>query len=480
MSFDNTYARLPEDFYERINPVPVEKAELIRINQALLKELDFALPKDEAGLASLFSGNTLLNGMEPIAMAYAGHQFGGFVPQLGDGRAVLLGEVSLPDGQRLDIQLKGSGQTRFSRNGDGRSALGPVIREYIVSEAMHALGVSTSRALAMVTTGEKVFRETPVPGGIFTRVASGLVRVGTFEYFASRKDVDSVRTLADYVIDRHYLAARKESNPYVELFRQVSAATAKLVAQWMSVGFIHGVMNTDNTSISGETIDYGPCAFMDNYNPAKVFSSIDYQGRYAYNNQPTIAQWNMAALGGCLLSLFHDDNDKAQAIGEEVLEEFTPVFKDHYQKVMCRKIGLAVHGDEFQLVRDLMRLMHQSHTDFTNTFRSLSDDVEQFRLFFNQPEQIDSWLADWQGQLKVQGLSVDEAQANMRSVNPAFIPRNHRVEQAIRAAEGRNDFALTHQLIGILKHPFDAQPENAEYMDPPQPDEVVRQTFCGT
>ncbi len=481
MVFDNSYARLPEIFYQRINPVPVKAPELIRVNHSLAEELGLLLPEADDALAALFSGNTLLDEMEPVAMAYAGHQFGGFVPQLGDGRAVLLGEVLSGAGTRFDIQLKGSGQTQFSRNGDGRSALGPVIREYVVSEAMHAMGLSTSRALAMGKTGEQVLREGYVPGGIFTRVASGLVRVGTFEYFASRDNTTAVKQLADYVIDRHYSSAKNAANPYIDFYRQVCEATAQLIARWMAVGFIHGVMNTDNTSICGETLDYGPCAFMDTYVPAKVFSSIDHGGRYAYNNQPTIAQWNMAALGGCLMSLFDDDADKARAIGEEVLETFIPTFKAQYQDGMCRKLGLVTVDDQgFQRVRDLMELMHQGHVDFTLAFRLLADDIEQFKGLFSESAAIESWFTEWSDQLVEQGENVAAAQERMRLVNPAVIPRNHRVEEAIRAAEDHNDFTLTHRLIDVLKTPYAVQPENEEYMTPPESDEVVHQTFCGT
>ncbi|MGL1862915.1 MAG: YdiU family protein [Pseudodesulfovibrio sp.] len=481
MVFDNSYARLPEIFYQRIHPVPVKVPELIRVNHSLAEELGLLLPEADDALAALFSGNTLLDEMEPVAMAYAGHQFGGFVPQLGDGRAVLLGEVVSGAGKRFDIQLKGSGQTQFSRNGDGRSALGPVVREYVVSEAMHAMGIPTSRALSMVTTGEQVLRDGYVPGGIFTRVASGLVRVGTFEYFASRDNTTAVRQLADYVIERHYPTAKNAPNPYLDFYRQVCETTAQLIARWMAVGFIHGVMNTDNTSICGETIDYGPCAFMDTYVPAKVFSSIDHGGRYAYNNQPTIAQWNMAALGGCLMSLFDDDADKARAIGEEVLETFIPTFKAQYQDGMCRKLGLVSADDQgFQRVRDLMELMHQGHVDFTLAFRLLTDDIEQFKGLFSESTSIESWLTEWSDHLAGHGENVAVAQERMRLVNPAVIPRNHRVEEAIRAAEDHNDFTLTHRLIEVLKTPYAVLSENNEYTTSPEPEEVVHQTFCGT
>ncbi|WP_291329795.1 YdiU family protein [Desulfovibrio sp. UCD-KL4C] len=481
MDFINSYAHLPEKFYQRINPVAVENPKLIRVNNSLATELALDLPEDDSAMAALFSGNTIMEGMEPVAMAYAGHQFGGFVPQLGDGRAILLGEVISNTGKRFDIQLKGAGQTRFSRNGDGRSALGPVLREYIVSEAMHALGISTSRALGMVTTGELVFRERPVPGGIFTRVSSGLVRVGSFEYFAARNDAEAVRQLADYVIDRHYSEAKSAANPYIDFFRRVCEATAQLIARWMEVGFIHGVMNTDNTSICGETIDYGPCAFMDTYIPNKVFSSIDHAGRYAYSNQPNIGQWNMAVLGGSLLGLFDDDVETARAIGEEVLETFMPAFKKHYMVRMCRKIGLN-SADElgFQLVRSLMQLMQQNHVDFTIAFLELSEDMNRFIALFGKASSIESWKAKWFELIAEQGDSLAVVQERMRATNPAYIPRNHQIERAIRAAEDQNDFSLTHQLINILKTPYTVQSGSDIYMAPPKPEEVVRQTFCGT
>lgn len=475
MTFDNSYARLPEDFYERIEPVPVDEPGFIRLNQHLADELGLALPTDEKELAAIFSGNTLLPGSEPIAQAYAGHQFGHFVPQLGDGRAVLLGEVVTDSGKRFDIQLKGSGKTKFSRGGDGRSPLGPVIREYVVSEAMYALGVPTSRTLAMVETGEKVFRETRLAGGISTRVTSSHVRVGTFEYFAARKMWDEVKLLADYVIDRHYPEAHEADNPYVALFESVVRAQANLVAHWMRLGFIHGVMNTDNTLLCGETIDYGPCAFMDHYDPAKVFSSIDHQGRYAFNNQPAIAQWNMACLGGCLVPLLHDDAEKAHETGEAILQTFTPTFKAHYQGHLCAKIGLESNDANFELVRDFNLLLHRYSADFTVAYRSLCDAADgnesPLRNTFDGND-LNEWLTRWRE------TTPPNAEA-MRRVNPTFIPRNHRIEDAIQAAYD-GDFAPTHKLIDILANPFDDQPENEDYMLPPKPEEQVQQTFCGT
>ncbi|BCS88552.1 protein adenylyltransferase SelO [Pseudodesulfovibrio sediminis] len=484
MPFDNTYARLPHHFYQKIAPTPVAAPQLIRLNTPLAQTLELDLPETDQALAALFSGNTLLDGMEPLAQAYAGHQFGHFVPQLGDGRALLLGEAVTGEGHRFDIQLKGSGRTRFSRGGDGRSPLGPVIREYVVSEAMHALGIPTTRALAMVTTGETVHRETPLPGAVMTRVASSFLRVGTFEYFAARNNVDALRQLAEYAIQRHYPEAAEADNPYAAFFEAVCAAQAKLVAQWMCVGFIHGVMNTDNTTISGETIDFGPCAFMDSYNPAQVFSSIDQQGRYAFNQQPLVVQWNMGCLGGCLVPLLSQDETEANAIGEQILGTLTPRFAEQYRKGLCAKVGLHTATDsDFALTRELLSLMHQDHVDFTVAFRTLcdcEDRADSFTSLFDAREAIAAWVEEWRSRLKAQGNNKAERRHAMRAVNPAFIPRNHRIEEAIRAAEDTGDFALTHRLIEILSNPFADQPENSAYQEPPQPSQRVHQTFCGT
>lgn len=485
--FDNSYARLPDVFYERIQPAHVTSPRCVRFNGPLAQELGLRLDENSDDLAAIFSGNTLPDGAEPLALAYAGHQFGGFVPQLGDGRAILLGEVVDRQGRRRDIQLKGSGRTRFSRNGDGRSALGPVVREYIVSEAMHALGIPTTRSLAMVTTGEPVARETMVPGGILTRTAASHIRVGTFEFFAARDDQPSIRLLADYVIDRHYPEARTAPNPYQTLFERVCDAQARLVAEWMRVGFIHGVMNTDNTTISGETIDYGPCAFMDTYDPATVFSSIDHFGRYAYENQPAIAQWNMASFGTCLMPLLHVDLARAQAIVEETVERFLSLFKQYWLDGMCRKLGLLRTEEAgVDLLKSLLQRMKQDRADFTVTFRALCDAVNDdpkdsaFKTLFVSEEQTEDWLTRWQARLADQAAPPETVSETMRTANPAFIPRNHRVEQAIRAAEDRNDFSVMDRLVQVLSAPYEDQPESAEYMNPPKPEEIVHQTFCGT
>ncbi len=483
MTFDNTYLRLPERFYERIKPVPVAEPRLIALNRDLAGELRLDLPDDPEELAAVFAGNALLPGMEPIAQAYAGHQFGHFVPQLGDGRAVLLGEAVDHRGEHRDIQLKGSGQTRFSRGGDGRAPLGPVIREYVVSEAMHALGIPTTRALAMAATGESVFRETELPGGVLTRVARGFVRVGTFEFFAAREDEEAVRLLADHVIDRHYPHCRDADNPYTALLETVCRAQAELIARWLCIGFIHGVMNTDNTALSGETIDYGPCAFMDAYDPAAVFSSIDQQGRYAFNRQPDIALWNMACLGGCLLPLLHEDQDEGRREGEAVLQEFTPTFTRHYRRGMCAKIGLPPSEAGFEHARSLLRVMHAERADFTTVFRALArhrDDPAPFEAAFGSGEAVREWRGQWDGIRGEQGVSDEDATRTMLSANPAYIPRNHRIEEAIRAAEDNDDFGPTLRLAEVLRRPFKEQPGNERYAAPPLPGERVERTFCGT
>ena len=435
----------------------------------------------------ILAGKRVPDGADPIAMAYAGHQFGHFVPQLGDGRAILLGEVIDADGVRRDIQLKGSGPTPFSRRGDGRAALGPVLREYIVSEAMATLGIPTTRSLAAVVTGENVRRETLLPGAVLTRVASSHIRVGTFQYFAARSDTEGVRRLADHVIARHYPDAAQADRPYHALLEGVIARQAELVARWLLVGFIHGVMNTDNTSISGETIDYGPCAFMDSYDPAKVFSSIDEQGRYAYANQPRIALWNLTRLAECLLPLFSDDQEKAIAEAQSALGEFAEKFSTAYQAGLRSKLGLftARDGDE-ALAQDLLDAMAKNQADFTLTFRRLSDAAsdpafdQEVRRLFADPSAYDDWAARWRQRTGDEPQDAAARRAAMRSVNPAFIPRNHRIEAVIDAAVNRNDYAPFEELLNVLSKPYEDQPAFADYADPPEPDQRVLQTFCGT
>ena len=486
--FQNTYAALPDGFFARVAPTPVAAPRLIKLNRALAVRLglDPDLLESPEG-AEILAGKRLPDGAQPIAMAYAGHQFGHFVPQLGDGRAILLGEVIDIDGIRRDIQLKGSGPTPFSRRGDGRAALGPVLREYIVSEAMAALGIPTTRSLAATITGESVMRETVLPGAVLTRVASSHIRVGTFQYFAARGDTEGVRRLADHAIARHYPQAAQAERPYRALLEGVIARQAELVARWLQVGFIHGVMNTDNTSISGETIDYGPCAFMDHYDPAAVFSSIDEQGRYAYANQPRIALWNLTRLAECLLPLFSDDKDKAIEEAQSVLAEFPGKFTAAYQSGLRQKIGLftARDGDE-ALVQDLLEAMAKNSADFTLTFRRLSAAAEDaardqdVRAHFADPVAYDEWTARWRQRAGEEPQTPTERAAMMRTVNPAFIPRNHRIEAVIQAAVARDDYAPFEELIAVLAKPYEEQPAFADYANPPEPHQRVLQTFCGT
>jgi uncharacterized protein YdiU (UPF0061 family) len=486
--FQNTYATLPDGFFARVAPTPVAAPRLIKLNRPLAVQLglDPDLLESPEG-AEILSGKRLPDGAQPIAMAYAGHQFGHFVPQLGDGRAILLGEVIDIDGIRRDIQLKGSGPTPFSRRGDGRAALGPVLREYIVSEAMAALGIPTTRSLATTITGESVMRETVLPGAVLTRVASSHIRVGTFQYFAARGDTEGVRRLADHAIARHYPQAAQAERPYHALLEGVIARQAELVARWLQVGFIHGVMNTDNTSISGETIDYGPCAFMDHYDPAAVFSSIDEQGRYAYANQPRIALWNLTRLAECLLPLFSDDKDKAIEEAQSVLAEFPGKFTAAYQSGLRQKIGLftARDGDE-ALVQDLLDAMAKNNADFTLTFRRLSAAAEDaardqdVRALFADPVAYDEWAVRWRQRTGEEPQTPTERAAMMRTVNPAFIPRNHRIEAVIQAAVASDDYAPFEELIAVLAKPYEEQPAFADYANPPEPHQRVLQTFCGT
>jgi uncharacterized protein YdiU (UPF0061 family) len=427
-----------------------------------------------------------LKGSSPIALAYAGHQFGNFVNQLGDGRAVLLGEVSTPNQERFDMQLKGSGQTRFSRQGDGRSPLGPVIREYVVSEAMNALGIPSTRSLAAVTTGEKVFREVILPGGILTRIAKSHIRVGTFEYFATQKNTENLKTLADYTIKRHFLSLKDVANPYLSLLEIVSERQIELISKWMGVGFIHGVMNTDNTSIVGETIDYGPCAFMDEYNPSTVFSSIDAHGRYAFGNQPLIAQWNMACFANSLLGLIDKDTEKATSKAQKVINNFPNKMSEAVMSVMCKKIGLdSTKTNSQEALTKLLRIMLDNKSDYTLTFRYLSEIIKgkrdsSFKQQFLEHNQISNWLKEWKELIKDQDLAKKEIVLSMESSNPVFIPRNHLVERAIEAAVENNDFSEMKTLLTILSKPYEEQSKYGEYMKPPKPLEVVHQTFCGT
>ncbi|MFQ3459283.1 YdiU family protein [Bradyrhizobium sp. UFLA01-814] len=484
--FQNTYSALPANFFARVAPTPVAAPRLIKLNRPLAVQLglDPDLLSTPEG-AEILAGKQLPDGADPIAMAYAGHQFGHFVPQLGDGRAILLGEVIDKDGVRRDIQLKGSGPTPFSRRGDGRAALGPVLREYIVSEAMFALGIPTTRSLAAVVTGEPVMRETALPGAVLTRVAASHIRVGTFQFFAARGDTDGVRALADHVIARHYPELKDAAQPYHALLAGVVARQAALVARWLLVGFIHGVMNTDNTSISGETIDYGPCAFLDAYNPAQVFSSIDEMGRYAYANQPRIALWNLTRLAECLLPLFADEQEKAIEQAQVILGEFPEKFTAAYNAGLRAKVGLftARDGDE-ALIQDLLDAMAKNAADFTLTFRHLgeaaTDDAADVRAQFTDPAAFDEWAARWRARLALEQQTPAERKAAMGAVNPAFIPRNHRIEAVIAAAVNSDDYTPFEELLTVLAKPYEDQPHYTAYADPPLPEQRVTQTFCGT
>ena len=478
--FDNTYAHLPEAFFARQEPENVPAANLIRINHSLAKELgiDPSWLESEEGIAAL-AGNQLPEGAEPIAQAYAGHQFGGFSPQLGDGRAILLGEVIATDGQRKDIQLKGSGKTPFSRRGDGKSALGPVLREYIVSEAMTALGVPSTRALAAVTTGKKVYRqEGKVPGGIFTRVAASHIRVGTFQYFAARQDTDSLRTLTQYVIQRHYPAAATAENAPLALLETVITAQARLISHWMSLGFIHGVMNTDNCAISGETIDFGPCAFMEKFHPQCVFSSIDREARYSWGNQANIGFWNLTRFAECLLPLLADEKEEATALAEKALKDYSPQFTKYYHAHFRAKLGLPDEASE-ELIRSTLEMLAEEQIDFTLFFRHLTrvaDDEPTTKLqaLFTRPQVFASWFSRWQ-----EAAELSSGLTAMKATNPIRIPRNHRTEQAIQAANG-GDFSLFHHLVEGMAQPYEEQEEFSDLEARPEPCEEVHETFCGT
>ncbi|WP_409530016.1 protein adenylyltransferase SelO [Shinella zoogloeoides] len=525
--FDNSYARLPDAFFAPVDPTPVEAPRLIRFNRALAEELGLDADALERHGAAYFSGNTPLPGSLPLAMAYAGHQFGQFVPQLGDGRAILLGEVIDRAGKRRDIQLKGAGQTPYSRRGDGRAALGPVLREYIISEAMHALGIPTTRALAAVATGQPVYRDRVLPGAVFTRVASSHIRVGTFQFFAARGDTENVRVLADHVIDRHYPELKGAEKPYLALLDAVAERQASLIARWLGVGFIHGVMNTDNMTISGETIDFGPCAFMDRYDPRTVYSSIDHGGRYAFGNQPMIGQWNIARLAEAMLAILDDDQDKAVEAANAAVGRFMERFQEQWKGVIRAKVGLGDHEEEGDqaLIRDLLILLYEQKADYTLAFRRLADAAgeedpsptpphkgeglneprpqrsifkdEQASSFsplvgempagrggladvMEDPRALTPWLAVWRARLARDATSPPHRAAAMRRINPAFIPRNHKVEEALAAAVDHGDFSLFEALNDVLARPYEDQPAFAAYAQPPKPGEEIAATYCGT
>ncbi|ERJ10916.1 protein adenylyltransferase SelO [Haloplasma contractile] len=478
-NLDNSYARLPKKFYTKIDPVPVRDPELIILNQLLAKDLGLSPShlKDKDGVAEI-AGNKIPTVAEPLAQAYAGHQFGHFT-MLGDGRAVLIGEQVTPSEVRFDIQLKGSGRTPYSRRGDGRATLGPMLREYIIAEAMYALGIPTTRSLAVVTTGEEVRRETYEKGAILTRVAASHIRVGTFQYIAQWGTVDELKALADYTLERHFEGYESVENRYLYLLRQVIKRQADLISRWMLVGFVHGVMNTDNMTISGETIDYGPCAFMDTYDPATVFSSIDVKGRYAYGNQPNIGAWNLARLAESLLPLLHENQDEAVKIAQEEIETFPDIYRKNWLVGMRSKLGLFSEEEQDQsLINELLNLMKEHKADYTNTFRALSlNQLEGQNLF--ESEEFLKWHLKWNKRLEKQEESKEEAQTLMKKSNPAIIPRNYRVEEALEAAVD-GDYCTMERLLDVLSNPYEYTKEQDEYATLPEASDQAYVTYCGT
>jgi len=477
--FDNTYSKLPDTMLSKLTPIPVKAPEVIILNNSLSKTLglDFSNTNNE-NLASIFSGNLLPEGSDAIAQAYAGHQFGHFT-MLGDGRAIIIGEHLSKNNQRFDIQFKGSGKTPFSRNGDGRAALGPMLREYIISEAIHALNIPTTRSLAIVKTGETVMRETPLIGAILTRVAESHIRVGTFQYAVISSDKKNLKTLFDYTIDRHYPHIKVSKTPALDLLKTVIEKQTKLVVDWMRVGFIHGVMNTDNVAISGQTIDYGPCAFMDTYDPETVFSSIDQQGRYAYFNQPGIAKWNLARFAESLVPLIDDNKDKAIEIATETTNNFAELYKKNWFEMMRKKLGLLGEGSKDEnLIIDLLTWMHQNKADYTNTFCYLMNEkIQKNKIYDNQG--FISWKQQWQERLKLHNNSPEKSLKLMRSANPLVIPRNHKVEETLEAANN-DDLNPMKNLLKVLERPYENQKGISEYQSPAPPSDKKYQTFCGT
>ena len=481
MKLSNSYIGLPEEFYQQIDPTPVKNPSLLIFNEELANSLNIELKEDDK--LNFFSGNKIPKDSIPVALNYSGHQFGNFVHQLGDGRAILLGEVRNKN-ESYDIQLKGSGQTKFSRQGDGRSALGPVLREYILSEAMYHLGIPTTRSLAAVATGEHVVRDSFEPGGILTRVAKSHLRVGTFEYFASRQQWEDLKLLADFAIQRHFPKIRETDNHYLELLKEVASNQSILIANWMSVGFIHGVMNTDNFTISGETIDYGPCAFLDEYHPGKVFSSIDQNGRYAYGNQPSISSWNLASLAGCLIAFIDKDSDKANELATEVLENYSIDTNQRILDLMCKKIGLdGSKKNNQEILRNLLKLMMDNESDFTITFRSLSDillnNSGNFLAQFHQKNEVSGWINNWKSALNLENKNVGEIISNLNNTNPMYIPRNHQVQKAIEESYLGN-LKVLEEMLEVLKNPFQENVSLSHYSEAPSEQQRVTQTFCGT
>ncbi|OBZ19262.1 hypothetical protein A8L34_07020 [Bacillus sp. FJAT-27264] len=479
-NFDNSYAALPEMLFTRQHPTPVRDPKLAIVNHALASSLGLNSEYLESsdGLAEL-AGNEVPEGSSPLAQAYAGHQFGRF-NMLGDGRALLLGEQITPSGERFDIQLKGSGQTPYSRAGDGRAALGPMLREYIISEAMYGLGIPTTRSLAVVATGQNIARETELPGAVLTRIAASYLRVGTFQYVAKWGTIEDLRTLADYTLQRHYPEAEKEENRYLALLQGIIQRQASLIAQWQLVGFIHGVMNTDNIALSGETIDYGPCAFLDTYDLGTVFSSIDTGGRYAFGNQPNIAAWDLARFAETLLPLLHEDAEQAVKLGEEAISQFAVLFDKHWLSGMRAKLGFFNEESQDEaLIEDLLGMMQKQGADYTNTFLALTDDKLEDTVLFGTAE-FGEWVERWNTRKSRQPESDAASQELMRKTNPAVIPRNHRVEEALEAAVTHGDYSVMTQLLETLSDPFAHTPEQAKYCKPADPSELPYRTYCGT
>ncbi|MGE4273419.1 MAG: YdiU family protein [Desulfitobacterium sp.] len=478
-NFDNTYASLPGLLYTKLSSVPVNSPKLVMLNETLAESLGLNAQslKSSEGVMVL-AGNRLPEGAEPLAQAYAGHQFGHFT-MLGDGRALLLGELVTPEGERYDIQLKGSGKTPYSRGGDGRAALGPMLREYIISEAMFRLGIPTTRSLAVVRTGESIVRETMLPGAILTRIAASHIRVGTFQYVSQWGAVEDLRTLAEYTLGRHY-GQREAKNPYLTLLQEVIKRQGSLIAQWQLVGFIHGVMNTDNMVVSGETIDYGPCAFMDTYDPATVFSSIDRQGRYAYRNQPYMAAWNLARFAETLLPLLSANEEEAIKIAEAEVSQFFELYQKNWLRGMRAKLGLlSEEAEDESLIKDLLDLMEKHQADYTNTFLALTFDKQEDSALFSSGEFV-KWKERWQGRIGRQQEARESSHQLMRNSNPAVIPRNHRVEAALEAAVEEGDYSVLRQLLEVLENPYAHTPEQLEYSQPPEPSSCGYRTFCGT
>ena len=484
-NFDNSYARLPSDFYSKLAPKKVDQPQLVILNRALVQELglvdsiDDVDALDNQALAQLFSGTRLPQGAEPLAQAYAGHQFGHFT-MLGDGRAHLLGEHITPDGRRVDIQFKGSGPTPYSRRGDGCAALAPMLREYVISEAMHALGIASCRSLAVVTTGKPVYRESALPGAVLTRVAASHLRVGTFEYTAAKDDKAHLKELADYTIDRHYPELKDATSPYAELLAVLQSRQIELVIDWLRVGFIHGVMNTDNMTISGETIDYGPCAFMNSYDPETVFSSIDQNGRYAFGNQPAIVQWNLICFATAILPLLHSNNEEAVTKAQDIINEFQPKFQHAWLQMMRAKLGLlSEEKKDGTLIQDFLEWMQQNKADYTNTFLDLMQENLPDKAIYHTPT-FTTWHQRWNERLSRNKEQRPAALKLMRNNNPSVIPRNHRVEEALEEAQEHANFKPLQQLLEALASPYQTDDKHAHFQTPPPLNDKAYQTFCGT